>query len=453
MPPTRKPTRSPRSPEPALEELLRSLDAAQLREVVAAAAERHEDVERAVRLLAARSTGELAQLRTEVDRGLRTRRFLDYRQSLEWARAAQPILAELSVATESAPSQELVELLQRAVGHVIKVMQRADDSAGLIGDLARELLALHAQACEAGVADPRKLAAWMVRFRFTDQDFFEPDPVRYAGALGEAGLAAYRQAVCEHEHEDEFAARYARERLAVLDGDTEAIVALLGGNLTNAYQFVRVAEAMAELGRDEEVLAWTARGIAQTNGWQTAKLYDLACAVHERRSAPLEVLRLRRRQHARMPSGSTYAELRAAAQTLDAWPIERDAARELLRARDPGALVDALLSDGEPELAWQTASMLPDDDIGPQRLLRLAESREATRPAEALAAYWRVADEVLQTTDRRAYAHAIRILQRARAAAQGAGELEAFSDDIAQLRERHRRRPTLVAMLDKHFAR
>lgn len=71
-----------------------------------------------------------------------------------------------------------------------------------------------------------KLAAWMVRFRFEDQDFFEPDPVRYGKALGERGVAAYRNAVAEYGS-DSFAARYARERLAVLDGDVDRIVELV----------------------------------------------------------------------------------------------------------------------------------------------------------------------------------------------------------------------------------
>ena len=125
-----------------------------------------------------------------------------------------------------------MELLQRAVGHVVKLIgRRADDSSGLIGALERELLALHARACDAGVADPVELAGWMIRFRFTDQDFFEVDPVRFAAALGDAGLAAYRNAVAEQEHEDWFAARHARERLAVLDGNTDAIVELHGGDL------------------------------------------------------------------------------------------------------------------------------------------------------------------------------------------------------------------------------
>src|SRR3954471_20909106 len=180
--------------------------------------------------------------RAEVDRGLRTRRFLDYGESAGWARAAQPIIAELEKAVEAAPSRALVELLQRAVGHVVKVIMHADDSNGTIGDLARDLLALHARACAAGVADPVKLAAWMVRFRFVDQDFFEVDPVRYAGALGEKGLAAYRKAVAAHPDDDSFAARYARERLAILDRDLDALVATLGGDLTRPHHFVRVAE-------------------------------------------------------------------------------------------------------------------------------------------------------------------------------------------------------------------
>jgi hypothetical protein len=51
---------------------------------------------------------------------------------------------------------------------------------GSVGDLAQLLeevdrgllLEVHAEACDSGVADPVKLAAWMVRFGCEDQDFF-----------------------------------------------------------------------------------------------------------------------------------------------------------------------------------------------------------------------------------------------------------------------------------------
>jgi hypothetical protein len=309
-------------------EIVGRLPIEELRTVLLSAVDRHLDVERHVRLAAARASGDLAGLRGEVDRGLRTRRFLSYRESSEWARAAQPIVDELRLVVERAPSRDLVVLLERAVGHVVKVILRADDSNGTIGDLARELLDLHAQTCDAGVADPVKLAAWMVRFSCQDQDFFGIDPVRYATALGEPGLAAYRQAIAGRDGERSFAVRWARERLAVLDEDTQAIITLLGQDLSSPYQFIRVCEAMAELGRDEDVLSWARRGITETQGWQVARLYDLACEVHERRSAGAEILALRREQHVRMASASTYRALRRAADALHAWELGRDAARK-----------------------------------------------------------------------------------------------------------------------------
>ncbi len=440
---------SPRSAgEPKdVREILVSLPVEELRAVLSSAVDRHPDVERHLRLAAARTTGDLAQLRGEVDRGLRTRRFLGYRESSGWARTAQPIVDELGIAVERAPSIDLVVLLERAVGHVVKVILRADDSNGTIGDLARQLLELHVQICSAGVADPLKLAAWMVRFSCQDQDFFEIDPVRYAAALGEPGLAAYRQAIAKRVGDRSFAVKWAHERLAVLDGDTQAIVRLLGGDLTRPHQFIQVCEAMAELGRDGDVLSWARRGIDETQGWQVAMLYDLACDVHERRDAPLEVLALRREQHERSASSGTYRGLRRAAEALDVWQVERGAARRALR--DRGDLVDALLEDGDADAAWTAAAADPAWDPGLVRRARLAEAREPTRPDQALATYLKIADEELVETGRSAYARATATLKRARRAAQAAGEGDAFATALTDLRERHRRRPTLIAMLDK----
>jgi hypothetical protein len=436
--------------EVSLDRVVDQLTADELRDVLTWAAEWHTDVERRMRLTAARSSGDLRALRAEVDRGLRTRRFLGYRESVEWARAARPVVTELDAAVRANPSRELVELLERGIGHVVKVIQtKADDSSGMVGDLARDLLTVHATACDAGVADPVKLARWMIRFRFVDQDFFEPDPVRYRSALGEAGLAEFRSLLAAQKEQDGFAARYARERLAVLDGDSGAIVALLGGDLSRPHQFIRVAEAMVELGRDEEAVVWARRGIEQSSGWQIDQLYDLACAAHARRGEPAEALALRRAQYERTPTSASYRQLRAAAESIHAWTVESDAARRVLRERNPAGLVDALLDDGDDELAWQAAAAPAGLDLGERTWLRLAESRQTTHPAQALPVYWRLIDSTLETADRRAYAAAVRLLKRARDAAAAASEVDVFEPRLGALRERHRRRPSLIAMLDK----
>jgi hypothetical protein len=430
---------------------LENLDAEELRAIVAKAAESHEDVARAVRLAANRSSGDLTQLRAEIDRGLRTSRFLGYRESAGWAMQARPILEEIREVVALAPSAELVALIERAINHVVKTILTADDSDGLIGDLARDLLDLHVEACDAGVADPLKLARWMVRFCFEDQDFFEADPVRYATALGEMGLAAYHREVNQRREagDDSFAAKYAEERLAILSGDTDAVIALLGGDLTRPYQFIRVAEAMVELGRDDDVLTWATRGIAETSGWQVAQLYDLSAAVLTRRGEGKQLLRLRSEQHTAMPSSSTYSLLRSAAEACGAWESERPAARSVLKRENLGGLVDVLLSDGEPETAWQVKVEHPEWDPGEQRWMRLAEAREATQPGEALSVYLRLADVQLETTGRSAYMRAVVILKKAARAATAAHRQAEFNVHMADLRERHRRRPTLISLLDK----
>lgn len=56
---------------------------------------------------------------------------------------------------------------------------------------------------------------------------------------------------------------------------------------------------------------------------------------------------------------------------------------------------------------------------------------------------------MLERADRRAYAAGVRILKRARAAAQSAGALIEFTEYIGHMRERYRRRPALISMLDK----
>ena len=434
----------------SLEELVEQLDDNAVRVLLVAAAAGHSDVARAVRLTAATDADRLGVLRMEVDRGLRTRRYLGYRESSEWACDAEPVIDALTGAVASSPSRELVELVQRATGHVVKVILRADDSDGMIGGLAQQLLDLHAQACDAGVADPVRLARWMAKFTFEDQDFFVVDPVRYAAALGDRGLIAYRQEVTKRSAVagDQFAPRYATERLAILDGDVGRVVELLGGDLSAPYQFIRVTEAMLELDHSDDALAWARRGIAETNGRQVGKLYDLAAGVLADRDLRTEVLGLRREQHERMPSASTYALLQAAATEVDGWEEERAAARSVLAASDRGALVDALLADGDTDQAWAVATS-GEWDPGEPRWERLAEAHEPADPVAAMAVYLRLADGALLTADRRAYRVAIRHLKAARRAAGAADRPDEFADHVRALREQHRRRPSLMEMLDK----
>jgi hypothetical protein len=450
----------------SIEDAVERLDDQVARRLLVSAAEWHEDVMRAVRLAAAGESERLSVLKAAVDDGLRTRRHLDYWASSAWARDAAPVVDALADEVAAAPSAELVVLLQRAAGHLVKVIMRADDSDGTIGELCRDVLDLHRQACAAGVADPQKLAKWMVRFAFEDQDFFEADPVVYAGALGEKGLAVYRREVAKRSDPayapgdrsatlrdyyggfPSFAAKYAAERLAIIDRDIDRLVELLGGDLSSPHQFQRVAEAMVELGQADDALRWARRGIAETSGWQVAKLYDLAAELLTDTDDLDEVVELRRHHHERMPSASTYAKLKVGAEAIDAWAAEVARARAVLAERDPAGYIDALLADREADEAWAVATT-GDHEIQASQWLRLAEAREPTAPGDAMGVYLRLADEVLVRADKRSYRDAVRHLKAARRAATAADRTAEFTEHLTGLRERNRRRPSFMAMLDK----
>ncbi|HEC09191.1 MAG TPA: hypothetical protein ENI86_06440 [Acidimicrobiales bacterium] len=284
--------------------------------------------------------------------------------------------------------------------------------------------------------------------------------------MGEKGLAVYRREVAKRSEEvaaaddrspslggfgggiRSYAAEYAAERLAIIDRDVDRLVDLLGGDLSSAYQFLRVAEAMVELGQVDDALMWARRGIDETNGWQVGKLYDLAADLLADSGDLDGVVELRRRHHQRMPSASTYARLKAAAAANDTWGGEVEPARDVLAERDPAGLIDALLADGEPDRAWNTASAT-DRDLDVSQWLRLAEAREPTAPGDAMVVYLRLAEGALERADKRAYRTAVRHLTAARRAATAADRLDEFAVRLDDLRQRNRRRPSLMAMLDK----
>jgi uncharacterized Zn finger protein len=434
----------------SLSELIERLDEPTAKMLLERAAAESAAIAAAVRLAVAVPADRVRILRAEADSVLRTRRHLDYREANEWALEAGVVVDAMEAEAASNPSRDLLKLIELSVGRVVKVILKSDDSSGMMGDVAHRLLTVHEQVSLAGVAEPKALARWMIKFGVDDQDFFTIDPVRYAPALGDKGMDVYRKAVAERSSQGRvpFAVQHATERLAVLDGDIEAIVALLGQELTSPHQYTRVAEAMLELERPDDALQWAERGIAATSGWQVKHLYDIAAGIHEANGDQTAVLDVRLDHHQNMPSTSTYGLLRDAAIAVGSWGAHVASARDVLGRRDRDSLVDVLLADGEVEAAWELASQ-DGDDLGNDRLLRLAEAYESVDPAASVDVYVRVVESILETTDRRAYRAAVKQLKNARRASEAAGLATEHQAYLVGLREAHRRRPTLTAMLDK----
>jgi hypothetical protein len=184
------------------------------------------------------------------------------------------------------------------------------------------------------------------------------------------------------------------------------------------------------------------------NPWAVALRYD--------HPAPRSIagwrLRLRTRACVGLGTASTGPEgMRMAAEhprPRSDEPVDR-LVDSFTRQQLVEVVLHALLSDADRDLAWDVAIAAPPDELDTEQWLRLAESREAAHPGDALAVYQVAAGEVLHTADRRASYDGLRILTRAARAADAAGRGDDYSKQIGRLREQYRRRPTLIAMLDK----
>jgi hypothetical protein len=91
----------------------------------------------------------------------------------------------LEAAIPTTDPAEVYAVTHKALASAIKVIARADDSSGIIGDACRRLLELHPTVAAAAQVPAGSLVDWMVRFQFDgDVDYFGIDPVAYAPALG-----------------------------------------------------------------------------------------------------------------------------------------------------------------------------------------------------------------------------------------------------------------------------
>jgi hypothetical protein len=396
--------------------------------------------------------GRTRQLGRVVDETLRTRRrHLGYREMLAYAGEAGPLVDALAQAAEGPAARDAVPVVERALSHVVKVLQHGDDSAGAGGDVARSLLRVHARASDVGRPDRRKLVRWLLRFTLDDQDFFHPDVRDYAAALGEEGVEEYRTEVRRRAESDPeaFAPGHALQQLALHDRDADAIVRLVGGDLDGAHRYVSVAQAFREIGDHDAALLWARRGMAQHVTWHSRKLYDLAADVLAARGDLDGVVEVRRGGLEALPDPTSYAALREAAAATAVWPTLRPDALATLRGRGTDHYLLALLSDGDVDTAWSALQNADVDPLQESTVQRLAAARAETHPADAVPFARRAVEQTLGTADRRAYRQAVKVLLHLRVLHDRSGTVQEFDSYLAAVVEANRRRPSFLDELRK----
>ena len=378
---------------------------------------------------------------------MRIRRHLDYWQANDHGDRAHDVADSFEQALSTQTADELRPLLEQAIDAMTKAIIKSDDSSGIQSEALGRFFDLHASASRLGSPDPKKLARWMAKVHFHEYGFTYVDPVDYSEALGERGLAAFVREVDRRaaSKPDDWAVRWARQRLAVLARDIPAIVETVGGPLSGGQYYRALVDALLEIGADDEALAYAVQGLdVHPIEHQTVPLYDAATRLLAQRGDHDEAVRLRRRQLSTFPSAASYAALHRAAKRANRWPAERLAALDILLERNPRDYVVTLLREGEVDLAWGVSrTMTLDTNLRVQ----LLQARAKSHPEDVFDEYVSIIDDTLKVADQQRYTQAVAYLRDLRRAAVAAGLQPRFAEYVDGLLETHKRRPKLIAML------
>ena len=302
----------------------------------------------------------------------------------------------------------------------------------------------------------------MMRFQFEGAvDYFELDPVAYAPALGDKGMARYRERLDElrerigpvpdgvesfdapHRHERSVL-EWNDRRLAVHDHDVEAIIRTHARDRRVAAWHHDTAKAFEEIGEIDLAIDWARQAVEHGRDFQSLRAGEYWCALleqhrrHEALAARLLVFR-------RWPSSSTAAVLHRAAGS--AWPGFRDEVLAALAASPRDAVQFAQSTLNDLELAWQLAHSLGLSDAATWR--DLGRAYERVDPLAVLPVYRELVEAELVEARAQNYPFAARRLARMRRLAAGTGQADAVEQYIAELRERYYRRPRLQQDFDR----
>lgn len=367
----------------------------------------------------------------------------------------------LELAIPDTDPVEVYSVAHRALTSAIKVIARADDSSGIIGDACRRLLALHPGLAKAASVPAGRLVTWMLKFQFEgDVDYFELDPVAYAPALGERGLASYRSRLDQvreslrpaptesfardPDRHERWVLEWNDRRLAVLDRDVEAIIRTHLRDRKVAAWFQHTAEALEEIGRSDLAIEWARKAMDVGPRHQSLKAADYWCSLLAK-NHPGEELAARLFVFRRWPSSATASALHSVVESE--WDAYHGEVMDALAPFPADAVSFALLTLEDASLAWNLARSLELDDD--HVWAGLIKSYERVDPVATLPIHRRLVEAELTEADARSYRRAARRLARMRELVAGGASAAEVDDLIATLRETHRRRPRLQREFDR----
>jgi tetratricopeptide (TPR) repeat protein len=402
------------------------------------------------------------RVRRLIDGLRRDRRTHPYHGRREYSELAREVAAACEALIESEPAS-VPALAQRAVDLVTTALMYVDDSSGIVGDDLHALMAVHARACAATPPDPKRLAAWLEKLRLDGPGWPDFELRDYAAALGVKGRSELARLVEDRAKTTEpdllgrtpLGIRVLREQLAEISGDIDHYVAVLAEDPYAASSYLKIVDALRNVGRAADAERWARRGLGIGNPIDQGKLRDTYVNLLLERGATDEASAMRWQLFDQHPTQIHYNDLRRTAERTGDWPDLRDKAIGRLRDATTGQpafadhLIGVLLDEGKLNDAWQTA-VDHADGLPESRWNQLIDLRQPTHPGDVIEPWQQLIQRRLDaSTDKYRYSKAIKMLRQLRDAHRATGDEPSFGTYLDRLRDRHKRKTSFIAKLNR----
>ncbi|HEY2053363.1 MAG TPA: hypothetical protein VGH14_05445 [Solirubrobacterales bacterium] len=444
-----------------------------------------------LRMVAGRDGVDLDAFRDAIDRAVDPGGFVTYAEAYDYSRTLDETIGGLRILLDQGHAAEAVELIEHCAAAIERGAEIVDDSDGYMGTAFDEIQRLHLEACKQARLEPVELAERLFSLMMaTEYDLFYDAVEDYAHLLGENGERHYAELVRAEwgrlpalgpdddrrgrpggafqligeetrEPRDRFRLTHTMEVLAARSGDIEEMVAVLAHDLSSPYSFLRIAEAYAGAGRDDDALHWAERGLGAFPECPDHRLVIFVAEAHRERGGYERAAALMWRLFAERPSLESYRRLKPYAEEAGRWGDMRERAFALLRDgpaggaqglgaagwrvhRDATELVRIHLWEGDAMAA------LRDARAGGCRhdvWLGLADALAPTEPWEAMIICRERVEPMIERKTKADYRDAVDLLAKIRGLMLRTGDAGEFPTYVAEIRRTHKRKRNLIKLL------
>lgn len=464
-----------------VEEHLRTLDSSILVEMLMEQAHQNETLRKKLFLKTAKalSTGfDFAYWKQMINDAFDTHGFVDYYEASGFADAASQIVDDIEELLGGPYTGEVIALAEYAIQRAGNALDSMDDSNGEMGEILNRLQEIHLKACKQTKPDPVRLAERLFNHELNAHfDEFYGAVKTYASILGKTGLDTYRSLANQAwEKVPPSATRWnagqssshkvyhlfhVMETLAELSGDIEQLVAIKKRDLSQAYNYLQIAEIYMKAGNKDKAVDWAEAGLKAFPERTDARLREFLADEYHRRKRSEDAMNLIWVNFTDYLSFDRYKQLKWHAGKAKQWPQWREKAVKHMATHltkkktnanrwtyDSGysVLVDILLWEENPEAAWEAAN---SGGCSQSLWMRLAALREQDFPLDAVGVYQTFVAPTIEQTNNQAYEDAIKMIKKIQPLMTRLGKTQAFAGYVNELRVKYKPKRNFIKLLDR----